>query len=73
MRVLHGGMTPEDRNAELEAEHQRQREQIAALLGRVRELESRLAHSTAGHVEHVEGAIGGMWRDTISSWVLVVS
>jgi transposase len=36
-------MTPEDRIAELEAENQRQREQIAALLSRVQELEGRLA------------------------------
>ncbi len=36
-------MTPEDRIAELEAENQRQREQIAALLLRVQELEARLA------------------------------
>jgi transposase len=36
-------MTPEDRIAELEAENQRQREQIAALVARVRELEARLA------------------------------
>lgn len=36
-------MTPEDRIAELEAENQHQREQIAALLVRVQELEARLA------------------------------
>src|SRR5258708_6358967 len=36
-------MTPEGRIAELEAENARQREQIAALLGRVQELEARLA------------------------------
>jgi hypothetical protein len=36
-------MTPEDRIAELEAENARQREQIAALLVRVQELEARLA------------------------------
>jgi len=36
-------MTPEDRIAELEAENQRQREQIATLLARVQELEARLA------------------------------
>lgn len=36
-------MTPEDRIAELEAENQHQREQIAALLLRVQELEARLA------------------------------
>jgi transposase len=36
-------MTPEDRIAELEAENQRQREQIAALLARVQDLEARLA------------------------------
>src|SRR5215469_1386623 len=36
-------MTPEDCIAELEAENQHQREQIAALLVRVQELEARLA------------------------------
>src|SRR6476620_9726706 len=36
-------MTPDDRIAQLEAENQRQREQIAALLARVQELEARLA------------------------------
>jgi transposase len=36
-------MTPESRIAELEAENARQRDQIAALLGRVQELEARLA------------------------------
>jgi transposase len=36
-------MTPEDRIAELEAENERQREQIAALVARVQELEARLA------------------------------
>src|SRR5215471_1413091 len=36
-------MTPENRIAELEAENQRQREQIAALLVRVQDLEARLA------------------------------
>jgi transposase len=36
-------MTPDGRIAELEAENQRQREQIAALLVRVQELEARLA------------------------------
>ena len=36
-------MTPEERIAELEAENARQREQIAALVARVQELEARLA------------------------------
>ncbi len=36
-------MTPAERLAELEAENARQREQIAALLARVQELEARLA------------------------------
>ena len=36
-------MTPEERIAELEAENVRQREQIATLLARVRDLEARLA------------------------------
>jgi transposase len=36
-------MTPDERIAELEAENARQREQIAALLERVQELEARLA------------------------------
>src|SRR6516225_173784 len=36
-------MTPDERIAELEADNQRQREQIAALLTRVQELEARLA------------------------------
>ncbi len=36
-------MTPEERIAELEAEKARQREQIAALVARVQELEAQLA------------------------------
>src|SRR5690348_10749573 len=36
-------MTPDERIAELEAQNARQREQIAALLERVQELEARLA------------------------------
>jgi transposase len=36
-------MTPEERNAELEAENAALREQVRALLERVQELEARLA------------------------------
>jgi transposase len=38
-------VTPDERSAELEAENARQREQIAALLERVQELEARLANA----------------------------
>jgi transposase len=46
LRVEHGSMTPDERIAQLEAENARQREQIAALLERVQELETRLANAT---------------------------
>jgi transposase len=42
-RVEHRGMTDQERIAELEAEIAQQREQIATLLERVRDLEARLA------------------------------
>jgi transposase len=46
-------MTPDERLAELEAENTRQREQIAALLKRVQELEARLANASKdSHTSH---------------------
>jgi transposase len=57
-------MTPEDRIAELEAENQRQREQIAVLLLRVQELEGRLAKDS--HNSSKPPASDGLKRKTKS-------
>ena len=53
-------MTPAEQIAELEAENARQREQIAALLERVRDLEARLAKDS--HNSHKPPASDGLKR-----------
>src|SRR5215470_16733611 len=57
-------MTPEDRIAELEAENAQQREQIAALLARIQELEARLAKDS--HNSGKPPASDGLARKTKS-------
>ena len=57
-------MTPEERNAELEAENAALREQVRALLERVQELEARLAKDS--HNSSKPPSSDGLQRKTKS-------